>query len=89
LNEIGGNALSDMPKNDPTLGPMGTQPGEHASTMPTQVLPAMPTAGNKPGAPQPEQPPVQEPTRGEAVRTAKARITRRNSLRKQRQALKD
>jgi len=72
-----------MPENKPTTGPMKTQPIERASTIPTQVLPMMPTAGRA-------NTPLQksEPTRTEAVRAAKARMTRRCSLRKQRDALK-
>ena len=85
MNEVARKALFRMPKSKPTIGPMRTQPGERTSIMPTQVLPAMPAAGRKAVAAQPKQ----EPTRGEAVRVAKARITRRNSLRKQREALKD
>jgi hypothetical protein len=73
-----------MPKNKPITGPMRTQPVERASMMPTQVLPMMPTVGKVAKTPQPKQ----ETTRTEAVRVAKARITRRNSLRKQREAMR-
>jgi hypothetical protein len=31
--------------SEATIGPMGTQPTERASNMPTQVQPAMPAAG--------------------------------------------
>jgi hypothetical protein len=61
------------------------QPAERASTVHTQLLPRMPTVENRPAtAPQSKQ----KPERTEAVRVAMARITRRNSLRKQREALK-
>jgi hypothetical protein len=59
-----------------------TQPIERASIMPAQMMTR--TIGNVTKAPQQKQ----KSTRSEAVRTAKARITRRNSLRKQREALK-
>jgi hypothetical protein len=77
------NAFSSMPKNKPAAGPMMTQPIERPSILPTQVRPTLPTVGvNKTPLPK------QNPTRAEAVRAAKAEITRRESLRKQRQALK-
>jgi hypothetical protein len=47
-------------------------------------LPMMPTGRRLKEAPQPKK----KRTRTEAVRVAKAKITRRNSLRKQREALK-
>jgi hypothetical protein len=72
-----------MPQDKPTIGPMRTQPLERASIMPSQVLPT-PTVGRVKKTAQPKQ----KPTRTEAVRAAKARITRRGSLRKQREALK-
>jgi hypothetical protein len=73
-----------MPKNKPTTGPMRTQPIERASIMPTPVLPMMPTAGMAKTAITPKQ----KPTRADGVRVAKAKIARRNSLRKQRDALR-
>jgi hypothetical protein len=74
-----------MPKSKPTSpGPMSVQPVEHGSIAPTPLLPMMPAAGAQQNAPYPKQ----RPTRTEAVRIAKARIMRRNSLRKQRQAQK-
>jgi hypothetical protein len=73
-----------MPKNKPITGPMRTQPVQRASMMPTQVLPMMPTVGKVAKTPQPKP----KTTRTEAVRVAKARITRRNSLRKQREAMR-
>jgi|SRR5271169_3942663 len=75
--------LSVIPK--PTIGPMRTQSIDHASIMLIQVRPVMPTVGMVKNAPQPKQ----KTTRTEAVRAAKARMTRRASLRKQREALKD
>jgi hypothetical protein len=72
-----------MPKNKSATGPMIMQPIERPSILPTQVRPTLPAVGvNK--APLPKQ----KPTTAEAVRAAKAEITRRESLRKQRQALK-
>jgi hypothetical protein len=85
LNELGRIELSNMPKESPVTGPMRTQPVERASNVPTPVLPMMPMGGKLKKAPQPRQ---KTTTRTEAVRVAKAKITRRNSLRKQRQALK-
>jgi hypothetical protein len=61
------------------------QPVEHAPSAPTQMLPLMPASGLKAGAPAPDKKPK---TRTEAVRAALARKTRRNSLRKQRDAQK-
>lgn len=84
LNKSGWSQLSTMPKNDPTAGPMKTQPIERASIIPTPVLPLMPTAGKAKRSPQPKQ----KPTRADGVRVAKAKIIRRNSLRKQRDALR-
>ena len=74
-----------MPKNKPTAGPMRTQPIERASIMPTPVLPMMPTAGK---AKTTSMESKQKPTRADGIRVAKAKITRRNSLRKQRDALR-
>jgi hypothetical protein len=72
-----------MPKSKPTsAGPMSVQPVQHGSIAPTQ-LSMMPTAEAETKAPKKQSP------RTEAVRMAKARIMRRASLRKQRQAQKD
>jgi hypothetical protein len=60
-------------------GPMSMQPVQHGSTAPTQLR-MQPTAGAETHRPKKPSP------RMEAVRIAKARLTRRNSLRKQRQA---
>jgi hypothetical protein len=73
-----------MPKRKPTsAGPMTMQPVAHGSIAPTQSL-MMPAAGAGTKIPLPKK---QSP-RSEAVRAAKARIMRRDSLRKQRQAQK-
>lgn len=72
---------------------MGMQPAEHGRSAPTQMLPAMPGAkgemkeetAEENKSPSPEK---KQRTRTEAVRTALARITRRKSLRKQRDAQK-
>ena len=80
-NKLGGNALSTMPKTKPTIGPMRTQPAERASTMTTPMQAAV-------GKVAKVQQPKQGPATTEASRAEKARITRLNSLRKQRRALK-
>jgi hypothetical protein len=88
-----------MPKKPPLLdstGPMGMQPPAHGPTAATQMLPLMPGARAKKKdmkgeTRQPPGPPAERkepPTRAEAVRAAWARITRRKSLRKQRDAQK-
>jgi len=65
---------------------MSMQPADRSSTMPAPVLPAMPGSDHpvrrKAAAPEPK-------SRTDAVRAAKAKITRRNSLRKQREAQRD
>ncbi len=94
-NENGRRALISMPDRKPTsdnTGPMGMQPVERGPEAPTQMQPMMPAARvkttgeteqTKPSAPEKKQ-----RTRTEAVRAALARIMRRNSLRKQRDAQK-
>ena len=84
-NELGSNELSLMAKSkSPSIGPMSVQPVEHSSTAPNQ-LPAMAsTIGEEKKTPLPKN----QQARMDAVRVAKARIMRRNSLRKQRQAQK-
>jgi hypothetical protein len=86
-----------MPKNPPPpdcTGPMGMQPLARSPTAATQMLPLMPGAKaekkdvkdetrQQRGAPAEEKKP---PTRADAVRAARARITRRKSLKKQRDA---
>ena len=71
-----------MPKREPaSTGPMSVQPVERGSTAATQ-LHMRPTADLEIKLAKKQTP------RTEAVRIAKARIMRRNSLRKQRQAQK-
>jgi hypothetical protein len=72
-----------MAKSSSTVGPMRTQPTGHDSTMPPPVQPLMPARENAKKKVQPRQ----KPTRLDGVQVAKAKITRRNSLRKQRDAL--
>jgi hypothetical protein len=73
-----------MPGNKSTrTGPMSVQPVQHGSIAPTQVR-MQPTAGAETQRPHSKK----QTPRTEAVRIAKARIMRRNSLRKQRQAQK-
>src|SRR4029077_7782045 len=71
-------------RTSPYTGPMSLQPIEHSSTAPTQQLAMVPTAGEQQRTPLPKS----QQARVDAVRTANARIMRRNSLRKQRQAQK-
>jgi hypothetical protein len=90
-NKNGVYALTAMPKKSlpsDKIGPMGMQPVEH-SPLPTLMLPLMPAAkgGTKQAAKRPPAAQKQQ-TRKEAVRAVLARITRRNSLRKQRDAQK-
>ena len=68
----------------PSIGPMSVQPAEHSSTARNQLPTVMSKSGEDRKTPLPEN----QQARMEAVRAAKARITRRNSLRKQRQAQK-
>jgi hypothetical protein len=63
---------------------MSVQPVAHGSIAPTPLQPMMPAAGAQKITPYAKK----RPTRTEAIRIAKARIMRRNSLRKQRQAQK-
>jgi hypothetical protein len=80
------HAVVRMPKRKSTsAGPMTMQPLERGSMAPTQGLPIMPGMGKAAKTPRPQQ----QPTRMEAVRAAKAGITRRKSLQKQRRAQKD
>ena len=72
------------------------QPVSHNPTAATQMLPTMPRAGEektemKGETQQPARSPTAKkkpPIRAEAVSAARARITRRKSLRKQRDAQK-
>ena len=63
---------------------MSVQPVEHSSTARNQQPAMMSTRGEDKKAPLPES----QQARMDAVRAVKARITRRNSLLKQRQAQK-
>jgi hypothetical protein len=68
----------------PSIGPMSVQPVEHSSTARNQLPTMMSTIGEDKKTPLLKS----QQARMEAVRVAKARIMRRNSLRKQRQAQK-
>ena len=72
-----------MPNSKSVTGPMRMQPIERGSTMPTQV--PMPHAAGTGTKVQSAKKPL---TRNDEVRAAKARIMRRSSLQKQRDALK-
>lgn len=67
----------------PLTGPMSLQPVEHSSIRPDPVA-----ANDANDLRKTEETGIKKETRAEAVRLAKARIMRRNSLRKQRQAQK-
>jgi hypothetical protein len=96
LNENGRRALIFMAHNKRTsddIGPMGMQPIERGPFAPTEMQPMMPSArrkatGDTGAETAPPAPETKQRTRTEAVRAALARIMRRNSLRKQRQAQK-
>jgi len=76
----------DMAKPGPSsAGPMRTQPLQLGSMQPT--LPLMPTA--IPEMKVQKRLPQKDRSRAEKVDAAKAKISRRNSLRKQRAALKE
>jgi hypothetical protein len=73
-----------MPKRkSPSTGPMSVQPIVHGSTVAT-TLAMMPTVGGQQRTPLSKS----QQVRADVVRTANARIMRRSSLRKQRQAQK-
>jgi hypothetical protein len=81
-----------MPNKTPpcdTTGPMGMQPVERGAE-PTQMLPVMPGVNGATKAEASQIPAGENKprTRADAVRAALARIMRRNSLRKQRNAQK-
>jgi hypothetical protein len=79
--------LSRMQESKPRrTGPMIMQPIDRGATMPVPLLPAMPSPGGSDASKKPL--PKAKLTRTDAVRLAKAKITRRNSLRKQRLAQK-
>jgi hypothetical protein len=78
-----------MAKKNPDM-PMVMQPVAHHLTVATQMLPAMPVAGSETKkAPGRKNAVKIQPSRTEAIQTAKANISRRNSLKKQRQAQKN
>ena len=68
----------------PSIGPMSVQPIEHSSSARNQLPAMMSTRSEEKKTPLPKN----QQARMDAVRVAKARIMRRNSLRKQRQAQK-
>jgi hypothetical protein len=84
LNELGRNELSLMASKSPSIGPMSMQPFEHSSTARNQLPATVSTIGEEKKTPLPKT----QQGRMDAVRAAKAKIMRRNSLRKQRQAQK-
>ncbi|MDP1581816.1 MAG: hypothetical protein Q8M18_00110 [Bradyrhizobium sp.] len=63
---------------------MSVQPVEHGSITPMQSRPLASEATNKP-----KKASWKQSSRSDAMRIAKAKISRRGSLSKQRQALKD
>ena len=69
------------------VGPMSLQPVDRSATMPVPLLPPVPRSIDSDGAE--ASLPKAKSTRTDAVLAAKARITRRNSLRKQWQAQKE
>jgi hypothetical protein len=71
-----------MDSKSPSIGPMSVQPIEHGSTARNQLPATVSTIGEEKKTPLPKS----QQARMDAVRAAKARIMRRNSLRKQRQA---
>ena len=68
----------------PSIGPMSLQPVEHSSTARNRLPTVVSTIGEDEKTPLPKN----QQARMEAVRAAKARIMRRDSLRKQREAQK-
>jgi hypothetical protein len=85
VNKLRPDALVKMAKSRPSsAGPMRTQPLQIGSIHPAQPL--MPSAGTEMVQ---NRPPRKSPSRAEQVEAVKAKISRRNSLRKQRAALKN
>lgn len=83
MNRIARKTLSVMPRPKPPLtGPMSVQPVEHGSVTLMQLRPMTTVTNDKPKASR------KQSARADAVRIAKAKISRRDSLSKQRQALK-
>jgi hypothetical protein len=84
LNQSARKALSAMPRPKPPMtGPMSVQPFEHDSITLRQSQPMTSEPAKKP-----KKASKNQPTRADEVRIAKAKISRRGSLSKQRQALK-
>jgi hypothetical protein len=84
LNQFARNALSAMSQsNPPFTGPMSVQPVEHGSITPMQSRTMASQTSQKP-----KKASRKQSSRADAVRTAKAKISRRGSLSKQRLALK-
>jgi hypothetical protein len=73
-----------MPKDGSQIGPMNIQPVERASNMAKPAQPMMPAIGTA----KKDSSPKREPTPTETLRAAIAKITKLNSLRKQRGAQK-
>ena len=72
-----------MPRPNPLLtGPMSVQPLDHCTITLMQSQPMTSETNRKP-----KKAAKKQPTREDAVRIAKAEISRRDSLSKQRQAL--
>jgi hypothetical protein len=71
-------------RKSPCSGPMSVQPVERSSIETTKLLAMVPTVRGQQRKPLAKA----QQARADAVRTANARIMRRNSLRKQRQAQK-
>ena len=67
---------------------MTTQPLENGKMIPTQTQPMMPTAGRQRTSVRKEQTNKAQPCKIQPLRTETAQISRRNSLRKQREAQK-
>jgi hypothetical protein len=85
VNKLRPGALVEMAKSgSSSAGPMRTQPLQLGSIHPTQPL--MPSAGTEMKIQ--NRPQRKSPSREDQVEAVKAKISRRNSLRKQRAALK-
>lgn len=85
LNQFACQALSAMPQpKEPLTGPMNVQPLDHGLDTLMQPQAMTPATEPKPRKLSSKQSPM-----ADAVRIAKAKISRRSSLMKQRQALKD
>ena len=82
-NKRRAKAFIGMSKRQPPVtGPMNMQPVEYAAISP--ALPLMPRPGQRKTGSAPQQ----RPARMDAIRKAKARVTRRASLLKQREGQK-